>query len=132
MRDRQREKLPTALVTTPESLSLLLSRPDARELFAELRLVVVDEWHELLGNKRGAQTELALARLRRSAGLEHLGALGHAGQSRHRSAALLGLTKRGRLVRGAAPKEIRVDSLIPETIERFPGRGTSGSSCCRR
>ena len=64
-RARQRKKLPTALVTTPESLSLFLAREDAAEQFADLRLVIVDEWHELLASKRGTQTELALARLRR-------------------------------------------------------------------
>ena len=64
MRARQRRRLPTALITTPESLSLLLARDDAREIFGDLRLVVVDEWHELMGTKRGVQVELALARLR--------------------------------------------------------------------
>lgn len=62
---RQKDRLPTALVTTPESLSLLLSYPDWRDKFRSLRCVVVDEWHELIGTKRGVQTELALARLRR-------------------------------------------------------------------
>ena len=66
-RARQAKQLPEVLVTTPESLSLLLARADARELFAGLALVVVDEWHELLGNKRGVQVQLALARLRRFA-----------------------------------------------------------------
>ncbi|HBS28680.1 MAG TPA: DNA ligase-associated DEXH box helicase, partial [Phycisphaerales bacterium] len=61
---RQRTRLPAALVTTPESLSLLLSYPGARERFSSLRAVVVDEWHELLSTKRGSQTELCLARLR--------------------------------------------------------------------
>lgn len=61
---RQRKRLPTALITTPESLSLLLSQPDSAALFADLRAVIVDEWHELLASKRGVQTELALARLR--------------------------------------------------------------------
>lgn len=61
---RQKDRLPTALVTTPESLSLLLSYPDARPRFATLRAVIVDEWHELMATKRGVQTELALARLR--------------------------------------------------------------------
>src|SRR5690606_22865399 len=64
VRARQSTRLPTALITTPESLSLQLTRPDSASLFDELRLVVVDEWHELLGTKRGALTELALARLR--------------------------------------------------------------------
>ena len=127
IRDRQREKLPTALVTTPESLSLLLSRPDARELFAELRLVVVDEWHELLGSKRGTQTELALARLRRfRPSLSTWGLSATLGDLDSALAALLGAGQTGRLVRGAAPKEIRVDSLIPETIERFPWAGHLG------
>ena len=66
-RARQRQRLPTALITTPESLSLLLARADAATLFGDLRAVIVDEWHELLASKRGTQTELALARLRRFA-----------------------------------------------------------------
>ena len=64
-RSAQNRRLPTVLVTTPESLSLLLSRADANEVLGTLRMVVVDEWHELLGNKRGVQVQLALARLRR-------------------------------------------------------------------
>ena len=58
VRARQRQRLPTALVTTPESLSLLLAREDALSLFDHLELVVVDEWHELMASKRGVQTEL--------------------------------------------------------------------------
>jgi ATP-dependent Lhr-like helicase len=66
-RTRQGKRLPEALVTTPESLSLLLTRADSPQLFAGLQLVVVDEWHELIGNKRGVQVQLALARLKRFA-----------------------------------------------------------------
>lgn len=64
LRARLRKRLPFGLVTTPESLSLLLTHSDMREKFAGLRAVIVDEWHELLGTKRGVQTELCLARLR--------------------------------------------------------------------
>ena len=85
-RARQGRRLPTALVTTPESLTLFLARADWRDRFASLAAIVVDEWHELMGTKRGVQTELALARLR---GLHpraaHLGAVGHARQSRRRA-----------------------------------------------
>ena len=63
-RSAQNRRLPTVLVTTPESLSLLMSRADAKEVLGSVKLVVVDEWHELLGNKRGVQVQLALARLR--------------------------------------------------------------------
>jgi ATP-dependent Lhr-like helicase len=63
-RARQSKQLPEVLVTTPESLTLLLTRADAPQLFARLALVVVDEWHELIGSKRGVQVQLALARVR--------------------------------------------------------------------
>jgi ATP-dependent Lhr-like helicase len=65
-RATQDRRLLTVLVTTPESLTLLLSRADALATMGPLRLVVVDEWHEMLGNKRGVQVQLALARLRRN------------------------------------------------------------------
>ncbi|BAM03239.1 ligase-associated DNA damage response DEXH box helicase [Phycisphaera mikurensis] len=64
LRQKQRKKLPTCLVTTPESLSVLLSYANAEEAFRGLETIVVDEWHELLSTKRGTQTELGLARLR--------------------------------------------------------------------
>ena len=64
-RARQSRRLPTTLITTPESLTLLLARADAQSALSTLRMIVVDEWHELLGNKRGVQLQLALARLRR-------------------------------------------------------------------
>ncbi|MGB2817142.1 MAG: DEAD/DEAH box helicase, partial [Burkholderiaceae bacterium] len=63
-RARQSKKLPEVLITTPESLSLMLSRADSRAQLSDIALVVVDEWHELIGTKRGVQVQLALARLR--------------------------------------------------------------------
>ena len=64
-RARQDRRLPQALVTTPESLSLMLTRDAARDELGGVHTVVVDEWHEMIGNKRGVQVQLALARLRR-------------------------------------------------------------------
>lgn len=66
-RAKQKDRLPSVLVTTPESLSLLLTWPDAADRFKHLNTVIIDEWHELLSTKRGTQVELALARLRRFA-----------------------------------------------------------------
>jgi ATP-dependent Lhr-like helicase len=63
-RARQARQLPEVLVTTPESLCLMLSRADSREQLSDIALVVVDEWHELIGTKRGVQVQLALSRLR--------------------------------------------------------------------
>lgn len=128
-RARQRKRLPTALVTTPESLSLLLAREDAREMFDDLRLVVVDEWHELLGTKRGVQVELALARLRRvRPSLRTWGLSATIGNLEDARAALLGVrTTGGRIVRGVEPKRVVVDALIPPVIERFPWAGHLGT-----
>lgn len=128
-RARQRAQLPTALVTTPESLSLLLCRKDHAEIFADLRCIVVDEWHELLSTKRGAQVELALARLRRVAPrLRTWGLSATLGNIQVAADALLGLDahgvqRPGQLVRGYVAKDVEVESLIPETMERFPWAG---------
>ncbi|MEN9936651.1 MAG: hypothetical protein RLZZ387_3230 [Chloroflexota bacterium] len=154
-RARQRQRLPTALVTTPESLSLLLARPDHPELFRDLRAVVVDEWHELMGSKRGVQAELCLARLRglrpglRTWGLsatlgnldEALATLVGCGESaaedaesaeRAEGRALPSAAAAGsapaRLVRGAVPKPVTIDAIIPPRVERFPWAGHLGLS----
>lgn len=131
LRARQRRKLPTALITTPESVSLLLSRDDAPELFSELRLVVVDEWHELLGSKRGVQTELALARIRAlRPGVRTWGLSATIGNLEDAATALLGVgphAPRARIVRGVESKAVVVDSLIPAVVERFPWAGHLGT-----
>lgn len=62
-RQRQRRKPPNILLTTPESLMLLLSYADAPKIFGKLRTVIIDEAHSLVANKRGDFTSLALARL---------------------------------------------------------------------
>lgn len=127
-RARQRRRLPTALITTPESLSLLLTQPEWRAQFATLRMVVVDEWHELLSTKRGVQVELALARLR--AHCPELRVWGLSATLGNLALALDALVPsagaRGRLVRGMVPKSVVVDALIPEPIERFPWAGHLG------
>ena len=127
-RARQGKRLPTALVTTPESATLLLTRPDAQEIFSTLRAIVVDEWHELMGTKRGVQVELALARFRtlapdaRTWGLSAtIGNLDDAGH------ALLGTERTAHIVQGAETKRIIVDSLIPPVVERFPWAGHLGT-----
>ncbi|MGB0551932.1 MAG: ligase-associated DNA damage response DEXH box helicase [Alphaproteobacteria bacterium] len=62
-RQRQRLDPPHMLLTTPESLALLLSYPDAARYFRNLRTVVVDEIHAMADNKRGEQLALCLSRL---------------------------------------------------------------------
>lgn len=146
VRNKQRQRLPTALVTTPESLSLMLTRADAEHQFRDLRAVICDEWHELLSTKRGVQVELALARLRRwrpalrtwglSATLGNLDEamhvlLGPADLTGSCSAAspeprLDSDRQTGMMITGRQRKEVVIDSLIPNTIERFPWAGHMG------
>lgn len=128
-RARQRRRLPTALVTTPESLSLLLSREDASRQFTDLRVVIVDEWHELMGTKRGVQAQLALARLRGICPrLRTWGLSATIGNIEEAKTTLLGRRpSRSRIVRGVEPKTVIVDSLIPPVIERFPWAGHLGT-----
>ncbi|MFI4924603.1 MAG: ligase-associated DNA damage response DEXH box helicase, partial [Vicinamibacteria bacterium] len=128
-RVRQDRRLPTALVTTPESLSLMLSRADWRERFAHLSVVVVDEWHELLGSKRGVQVELALARMRSlHPSLPVWGLSATLANLDGAAAALLGPSRAGdaRIVRGLEAKKVVIDTIRPPTIERFPWAGHIG------
>jgi ATP-dependent helicase Lhr and Lhr-like helicase len=112
------------LVTTPESLALLLSYPDARERFARLSGVVVDEWHELVGNKRGTLLQLGLTRLRRwqpSARIWGLSAtLGNLDEAMH------ALAGDGVLVGAASKKQTLIETALPEGGERFPWAGHLG------
>lgn len=61
---KQLKRLPTALITTPESLCLLMTHASLQPQLSAIEGVIVDEWHELFGSKRGIQVELALAQLR--------------------------------------------------------------------
>ena len=126
-RARQAKRLPSALVTTPESLSLMLSNADAREKLSDLRLVVVDEWHELLGNKRGVMTELALARLRRwNPRLRTWGLSATLGNLNEALDRLVPETGSAKIIKGVSQKEVVIDTLIPPEVDRFPWAGHTG------
>ena len=118
--------MPTALVTTPESLSLLLSHAPAQAQFASLDMIVIDEWHELIGSKRGVQVQLALARLRHwKPQLVVWGLSATMGNLDLARAVLLG-EGQGVLVEGEMRKQILVDTLIPPNVSRFPWGGHLG------
>lgn len=131
-RAAQDRRLPTVLVTTPESLTLLMSRADARNLLGHVRVTVVDEWHELMGNKRGVQTQLALARLRGfQPKLMTWGLSATLGNLDEAMRTLLGTTPgpKGRapvMVQGETDKTLVIDTLLPATAERFAWAGHMG------
>ena len=126
-RAKQDRRLPTALVTTPESLSLLLTREKALEELAGIHTVIVDEWHELIGNKRGVQVQLALARLRRwNPQLVVWGLSATLGNLEDAMHTLVG-HQRGRLVRGRIEKQLLIDTLLPHDPGRFSWGGHLGA-----
>ncbi|HJV60347.1 MAG TPA: ligase-associated DNA damage response DEXH box helicase [Albitalea sp.] len=125
-RARQDRRLPTALVTTPESLSLMLTRESARDELGQVQTVIVDEWHELMGNKRGVQVQLALARLKRwNPQLAVWGLSATLGNLAEAMQVLLGDTP-GTMVQGRMDKSLLIDTLIPDEPGRFSWGGHLG------
>lgn len=127
-RARQRERLPHVLVTTPESLCLLLTRESARELFGGLRCVIVDEWHDLLVSKRGSATELALARLRAWAPGLRAWAMSATIPNPEGALAVLTGSGNGVVVRAAVERPVHIRAVIPADMERLPWAGHLGLS----
>jgi ATP-dependent helicase Lhr and Lhr-like helicase len=129
-RQKQLKRLPTALITTPESLSLLLSHADTREKFATLRCVIVDEWHELVGSKRGVQTELCLARLRQWApDLRVWGLSATLGNLDQAMQVLVGTdfeAKQTTLIAASSRKKFELATILPPDVKCFPWSGHLG------
>jgi ATP-dependent Lhr-like helicase len=129
-RARQDRRFPTVLVTTPESLSLMLSREHAREELTGVEYVVVDEWHELIGSKRGVQAQLALARLRRwNPGLVTWGLSATLQNLEQAAQSLCGLQPDSPLeiVRGKTDKTLVLDTLIPPDPGKYSWAGHLGA-----
>lgn len=130
-RAQQKKQMPDLLITTPESLQLLLASKGYDKMLRSCNAVIVDEWHELLGTKRGVQMELGLSRLKtispemRIWGIS--ATIGNLGQARE---VLLGpgseALENSVMIRADLNKQITVKSIIPETMERFPWRGHLG------
>ncbi|MES2643431.1 MAG: ligase-associated DNA damage response DEXH box helicase [Myxococcota bacterium] len=127
VRVRQKVRLPEVLVTTPESLSMLLTESDAAERFAGLRAVVVDEWHELIDSKRGTQIELALARLRTFApGLRTWALTATVGNAAEAAQAAVGTHATATVVRADIPRPVVIDTILPPRVDAFPWAGHLG------
>ncbi|MEM1071930.1 MAG: ligase-associated DNA damage response DEXH box helicase [Planctomycetota bacterium] len=127
VRARQSKRLPTVLITTPESLSLLLTRETAAEQLGSVRCVIVDEWHELLSTKRGTQVELALARLRRwSPGLRTWALSATISNLQEAAQSAVGVGGSAQVVRADIERPIEVESVLPDMAEPFPWAGHMG------
>ena len=129
-RAKQKLKPPELLITTPESLHLLLAQKGYAEFFSTLKVVIADEWHELMGSKRGVQVELALSRLKSIVpGLKIWGISATIGNMDQAIEVLLGNyyhEKKFKLIRAEIEKKVEVISILPETLEKMPWSGHLG------
>lgn len=128
-RKRQKTSAPEALITTPESVHLLLASKGYRDYFSGLEFVVIDEWHELMGSKRGVLVELALSHLRTICpDLQVWGISATIGNLEEAMEILLGERNGGDLVRANLKKDIHMETLLPDVLERFPWAGHLGTT----
>jgi ATP-dependent Lhr-like helicase len=137
-RQKQKRQMPEVLIITPESMHLLLAQKDYADVFRTLKTIAVDEWHELLGSKRGVQVELALSRIIGLSQKNNTGkvsvwgisaTIGNLDQAREVLLAPLkitGDTAEGELVRANIAKPIDVESVFPDEIEKYPWAGHLG------
>ncbi len=128
-RQKQRRRMPEVLIITPESLHLLLAQKGYAEIFSTLKIIAIDEWHELLGSKRGVQVELALSRLLRigEARKQVWGisaTIGNLDQARE--VLLSAIPGQGVIVKARLNKKTEVESIIPDEIENYPWSGHLG------
>ncbi len=149
-RQKQKRNMPEVLVITPESLHLLLAQKGYPEIFKNLRIIAVDEWHELLGSKRGVQVELAVARIvslryglkvlgegvKATPDIKHQtsnlklsvwGISATIGNLQEAKDVLLASTgEKGTIISASFDKKIAVESIIPDEIEKYPWAGHLG------
>lgn len=126
----QLKNIPEVLLITPESLHLFFAQKNHEEMFQHLEAIVIDEWHELLGSKRGVQTELALAHLRTlNPTLLTWGISATIGNLDQALQTLLGTgysPDKSVIIRSTIVKKVNVQSILPDHIEKLPWAGHLG------
>jgi len=131
VKQKQKRQMPEVLITTPESLHILLAQKGYPERFKSLSSIVVDEWHELIGSKRGIQTELGISRLRAmNPNLNIWGVSATIGNLEEAADVLHGVqsdSEKPVIVRAKHSKKIHVHSVLPDDVETFPWSGHLGT-----
>jgi len=134
-RQKQKNNLPEILIITPESLHLLLAQKNCSSYFETLKFIAVDEWHELIGSKRGVQVELAMSRLvgMSKNKLSIWGISATIGNLEEAKDVLLSPIKNsGIIIRAKMDKRIDIESIIPEEIDTYPWAGHLGIKMVHR
>lgn len=132
-KQQQKKQMPDCLVITPESLHVLFCSKNYKELFQHLDCIIVDEWHELLGSKRGVQVELAISHLKHLSKntLRIWGISATIGNLVEAMEILLGndiAEEKSIIIRTENKKEISVNTVLPQTIDVLPWSGHIGLS----
>ncbi len=129
-RKKQLTHPPEILITTPESIHIIMASKGYAKYFKNLNAIVIDEWHELMGSKRGVQVELALSRLRGiRPSLKVWGISATIANIDQALDILLGPTQKKRtrnIIRSGIKKHISVETVLPDEIEKYPWAGHLG------
>ncbi|MES2446762.1 MAG: ligase-associated DNA damage response DEXH box helicase [Bacteroidota bacterium] len=130
---QQKKSMPEILLITPESLHLLLAQKGSSTLFESLKCIVADEWHELLGSKRGVLVELAISRikgLQKANKKQHLRVWGISATIGNIEEALDVIepdtTAKRTIIKAKLNKKIIIKSILPDDIETLPWAGHLG------
>lgn len=126
-KSRQLKQMPEILITTPESLTLMLSYAKSSELWRSLRCVVLDEWHELMSSKRGTQTELCLSHLRQLCPtLKTWAVSATLGNLEEAAQVAVGRDTTPAIVQTDLQRDTVIQSILPESVDTFPWAGHLG------
>lgn len=141
-----KKKLPEVLLTTPESLHLMLAQKEYPKIFQSLQVLVVDEWHELLGTKRGVQVELGLSKLKTLSREVEAGSKNSSPKTQHSLLRIWGISATIgnleqaadvllgndfprdsiKMIRANVAKKLVIQSIIPDNIENYSWAGHIG------
>lgn len=127
-RQAQKRNPPECLVTTPETLHILLSQKGNAELFSGVKAIIIDEWHELLGSKRGVQVQLALAYIRNlcQPTIRLWAISATIGNLEQACNILLGENLPTNIIRAHIEKEIQLKTVYPDELDKYPWSGHLG------
>lgn len=129
-RKKQIQKAPVCIITTPESLHILFSQSKESQFFKTTQAVIVDEWHELMGTKRGTQTELAISRIKKISQnpMTVWGISATIGNLKEAANVLLQPlgNPTPMIIKARLKKRIAIKTIMPKKISRFPWAGHLG------
>jgi ATP-dependent Lhr-like helicase len=127
LKTKYRKNLPNILITTPESCSLLISYPDNDKRFGSLKTIIVDEWHELLGSKRGALLQLSINHLKKLQTTTRVwGMTATVGNIQQAAQAVVGTDRVPSVIEQHIERPVNIYTLLPDDNTRYPWAGHLG------